>query len=339
MVFSSPAPFSDDSRSPDSLSLWERVRVRASRALSEGGAPSIADLHTIALSNEDALSTDSTAEKIALVLEYDGAEYQGFQVQSEKSTVQGVLEQALRSFYGRHVKTWGASRTDAGVHAEEQVVAYLAPREHAPTVIRDALNFYLPQDVKVREAWPVHVGFDPRRHARSRVYAYTICNAAYPSPMLVRTSHHVKARLDTQAMDRAARSLEGVHDFAAFTTDEYASSHPCVRIIRQARVDRSGDLVTLTLEANAFLPHQVRRTVGALVEVGLGRMTPAGFAALVEAPGKLKALPALPAKGLTLKNVRYPDFPPAAHREDERSGRDALAQLLAHRAPLTAARS
>jgi len=311
--------------------------VRASHALSEGGAPNIVDLHS-----EAALSPDSAAspeKKIALVLEYDGAEYQGFQVQPEKSTVQGVLEQALRLFYGRHVKTWGASRTDAGVHAEEQVVAYLAPKEHALAVIRDALNFYLPQDVKVREAWPVPVGFDPRRRARSRVYAYTIWNAAYPSPLLARTSHYVKARLDTEAMERAARSLEGVHDFAAFTTDEYAASHPCVRTVRQACVDRGGDLVTLTLEANAFLPHQVRRTAGALVEVGLGRMTPARFAALVEAPGKLKAGPALPAKGLTLKKVWYPDFPPAANREDQRDGRDVLAQLLAHRAPLTAARS
>jgi tRNA pseudouridine38-40 synthase len=313
--------------------------VRASYALSQAGATNLGEGAGAASRGQEAASTERSAQKTVLVLEYDGAEYQGFQVQPDKSTVQGVLEQALRSFYNQHVKTWGASRTDAGVHAEEQVVAYLAPREHAPAVIRDALNFYLPQDVKVREAWPVPADFDPRRHARSRVYAYTIWNAAYPSPLLARTSHHVKALLDTEAMERAARSLEGVHDFAAFTTDEYASSHPCVRTVRQARVDRGGDLVTLTLEANAFLPHQVRRTAGALVEVGLGRMTPARFAALVEAPGKLKARPALPAKGLTLKKVWYPDFPPAAHREDQRNGRDVLAQLLTRRAPLTAARS
>jgi len=172
-------------------------------------------------------------------------------------------------------------------------------------VVRDALNFHLPHDVKVREVWPVAEAFDPRRDATSRVYSYAIWNAAYPSPLLARTSHHVRSLLDSNGMDRRARGLEGEHDFASFTTDEYAAGHSCVRRVSVARVDRSGDLVTLTMAANAFMPHQVRRTVGGLIEVGLGRLSAEQFEEMIVSPGARKAGPAAPARGLTLKKVLY----------------------------------
>lgn len=307
---------SDQSRDAASELMWEQLRVQVSHAMSDTGSRRLGEVAS--------QKHDESGRKIALVLEYDGTEYEGFQVQPGKRTVQGTLEQALEKLYGEPVKTQGASRTDAGAHAEAQVAAFCAPRRRAPSVIRDALNFHLPRDVKVREARLVAEDFDARRDATGRVYTYLIWNAVYPSPLLGSTSHHVRGLLEADVMDRAARLLEGQHDFTSFTTDEYAAAHSCVRNVREAQVARSGDLVTLTMEANAFMPHQVRRTAGALVEVGLGRVTIAQFSELVDRPGLRKAGPTAPAKGLTLKRVLYADFPPARRQE----GREAFANDL-----------
>ncbi|MSQ11369.1 MAG: tRNA pseudouridine(38-40) synthase TruA [Dehalococcoidia bacterium] len=271
------------------------------------------------------------ARKIALVLEYEGTAYQGFQVQFGKPSIQGELQRALERLYETPMKTWGASRTDSGVHAEEQVVTFWATKAYPTDVLRAALNFHLPDDIKVREAWEAPGEFNPRRHALSRVYEYAIWNGPYPSPLRRRTAHHIPLAmrgLDEVAMDRAARTLEGEHDLFAFTTAEYARHKPTVRHVFTAQVQRHEHLVSIVLEANAFLPHQVRRTAGALVHVGLGRMTHAEFAALVDGPQRKQSALTLPARGLTLKRIAYADFPPslALRRHVEQSTRLCVVQ-------------
>jgi tRNA pseudouridine38-40 synthase len=259
----------------------------------------------------NASSASLAAENIAfaLVLEYDGAAYAGYQLQPGLTTVQGVLERALHAIYALPIRTRAASRTDTGVHAEEQVVAFSAPPKLVPERLRLALNHHLPEDVQVRGVWEVPASFEPRRHALSRVYTYDLWNAPYRSPLHRARAHFIPKPLDVALMAEAASALEGSHDFRAFTTPEYAAARSTTRRVLEARVERDGRLVRLTMEATAFLPHQVRRTAGALVQVGLGKLPVGALIAMVEQPGETFAGPALPPHGLTLAKVYYADFP------------------------------
>ncbi|MBI4233485.1 MAG: tRNA pseudouridine(38-40) synthase TruA [Chloroflexi bacterium] len=248
--------------------------------------------------------------ELALLVEYEGTAYQGFQVQHNGPTVQGALERALQQLTRQYTKTSGASRTDAGVHAKGQVVAFRTTAPYPPESFVRALNFYLPEDIRVQQAHEVAGGFDPRRDAFSREYGYLITNAPQPSALWRRFAEHVPQPLDVEAMRRAGKALVGVHDFAAFSgpmEHAGASTHRCVL---RAQVARRGPLVVLVMEANAFLPHQVRRTAGALVQVGLGKQSVEGFRELLHRGEPGKAAPSLPARGVCLVRVRYRDFPP-----------------------------
>ncbi|MSP78326.1 MAG: tRNA pseudouridine(38-40) synthase TruA [Dehalococcoidia bacterium] len=252
-----------------------------------------------------------TLGNVALVLEYEGTAYQGFQVQPGLPTVQGELEIALEKLFGMPVKTSGAGRTDAGVHALEQVVTFSATRPYAMDAIQSAMNFYLPDDIMVHAAYRVPADFDPRRDATSRVYEYTIWNAPTLSPMLRRVTHHLPHKLDVALMNKAAQALVGTHDFAAFTTAEEAREGSTVRTVISARVERKGSKVIATIESNAFLAHQVRLTIGALVDAGLGRLEVSDFARMVYRPEGKRVTVALPPTGLVLKKISYKNFPPA----------------------------
>jgi tRNA pseudouridine38-40 synthase len=243
------------------------------------------------------------ARRIALLLEYDGTRYQGFQLQASAPTIQGELERAIQALTGVRVKA--ASRTDSGAHARGQVVAFTTSSGYPPQVFLRALNHYLPPDIKVRGAWEAAPGFDPRRQARSRVYRYTILNSETPSPLVMPFAHWVREPLDVEAMARAASLLLGTHDFAPFA-GKVPGRRSTVRRVYRWDVWREGELVIMEAEANAFLPHQVRRTAGALVAVGLGRMTLEEFGAILEGRRELKGT-ALPARGLCLMRVKYDD--------------------------------
>ena len=154
--------------------------------------------------------------RLAVILEYRGGRYCGFQVQPQLPTVQGELERALEALYGEHVKTYGASRTDAGAHARGQVAAFDAPRDYPPRAVMGALNASLPGDVRVREAFEAPGGFDPRRQAASREYRYLVLNQERPSVFWRGYAWHVAQFLDVEAMQQAADGLLGCHDFRAF---------------------------------------------------------------------------------------------------------------------------
>jgi len=254
----------------------------------------------------------TTAEErrgIALLLEYDGTGFAGSQVQPEKRTVQGVLESALEEFTGERERIAFAGRTDAGVHASGQVAALSTSSAHSAATFRDALNHFLPEDVVVRTAVEVPVGFDPRRHASSRVYQYRIedgLGAVVRRPLGRLRAWQLGRPVDVPAMAAAVALLPiGVEqDWAAFA-GAVPTDYPTVRTMLDARVERCGPHdVRVTLEATGFLPHQVRMTVGALERVGGGRLSPQEFAGLVDGmPGT--AGPAAPPQGLTLVSVGY----------------------------------
>ncbi len=245
------------------------------------------------------------ARRIALLLEYDGTAFAGSQWQPAKRTIQGTVEAALESFTGEAQRVAFAGRTDAGVHASGQVAALTTGTSYAPEAFRDALNHFLPEDVAVRAAAVVAADFDPRRHARSRQYRYRVEDGRGRSPLTRHRAWQVERPLDDSTMAAAVALLpRDQRDWAAFG-GTVPDGYPTVRTLLDARVERDGPHgLVVTLEADGFLPHQVRRTMGALVRVGVGQLTPAGFAAMVDGP-PASAGPTAPPQGLTLIAVRY----------------------------------
>ena len=248
---------------------------------------------------------EGALRRIALLIEYDGARYRGFQWQPDAPTIQSELELAIEKLTGERVRIAGAGRTDSGVHARGQVASFLTSANFAPETLLQALNHHLPNDISVHAASDVDLGFDPRRDAVSRRYRYVIYNAPTPSPLHRRRSCHVRGELDVTVMDLAARFLLGVHDFASFARSPEIPGASTVRRITEASVHSVGQFVILELEGNAFLTHQVRRTAGALVEVGRGRMGVEEFRELIERPSPGLAGPTLSPEGLCLEEVRY----------------------------------
>jgi len=242
------------------------------------------------------------ARRLCLLLEYDGTRYAGSQAQRRAPTIQGELETALDKLTGERVPIAFAGRTDAGVHARGQVAAFSTSSALETEVFERGLNAWLPQDVAVRRAAEAPEQFDPRRHATSRTYHYTFYNTPARSPLWRSYAWHVAEALDTDAMQEAAAALVGEHDFAAFSRREGVGT---VRRARCCQVVRRGALVTLDIEADAFLRQQVRRTAGALVQVGSGRLGVADFRELLRRAEPNSAGPVAPALGLCLLRVTY----------------------------------
>ncbi len=248
--------------------------------------------------------------RLALIVEYEGTQYHGFQYQANAPSIQRELELALERFTGEKIRIRGAGRTDASVHARGQVVAFDTGVSHQAATFVSALNFYLQEDIAVKAAYRVPESFDPRRRAISREYRYTILNSSTPSPLERRFSCLVRKTLNVETMDEAARTLVGVHDFASFSGPLQGRWKSTRREVYRAGVVREGARVIFDMEGNAFLPQQVRRTAGALVEVGLGRMSMEGFID-ISRRGVRGAMPlTMPPQGLCLMRVNYKDFPP-----------------------------
>jgi tRNA pseudouridine38-40 synthase len=244
-------------------------------------------------------------------VEYDGTEFAGFQLQPGARTVQGELEAALaRLSGGIRQPVMGAGRTDAGVHATGQVIAFTYPGGLSVEDLKAALNGNLPPDVAIRDLRRAPAGFNPRYAARYREYRYSIWNGPR-SPLRGRTAHWVRVDLDLAAMARAAMALEGRHDFSAFGG---ADSQP-VRTVHRIRVRRTGSLVTIDVRADAFLRGMARRIVAVLLAVGMGKVEASAMGSLLAAGTPAIEGAAAPAKGLCLRHV-------ALGRRDWRTGND-----------------
>jgi len=249
-----------------------------------------------------------SSNRIILIVEYDGTDYHGSQYQANAPTVQGEIEKALKMLTGEKIRIKMASRTDAGVHARGQVVAFDTSTVLPVKSFVDGMNHFLPDDIAVKEAYRAADGFDVRRRAVSREYRYYILNSPARSPMRQRFSYRINGDLDVEAMDRACKALIGRHDFASFVASENtARARRTVRDVFEAEVKRDGDMIIFKMVANAFLPHQVRNTAGALIRVGQGRMTVEEFHDLTTSGTPGLAGPTAPAAGLCLTRVNYPD--------------------------------
>lgn len=251
--------------------------------------------------------------RLLALLEYDGTDFAGFQVQKRGRTVQGELERALEQITGDHVRVVGGGRTDSGVHAQAQGAHFDTEWDRPIATLERALNAVLPKDLAVRSLSAVDQGFSARFSAMSRAYRYTILNRPTRLPLLGRYSLHVSDRLDTDAMARAALLLVGKHDFGAFGTPPHGDN--TVREMHQARVSRDGELVHVDLEANAFLYRMVRRIVGTLLLVGKGQMTIDEFKQVLAR--QRRAGQSVPPQGLCLVAVKYAETAKAERAEPE----------------------
>ncbi len=232
-------------------------------------------------------------------VEYDGTDFAGFQAQPGLRTVQGELEAALsRLSGGIRRRVDAAGRTDAGVHASGQVIAFTDAGRLPAEELERALNALLPVDVAIRDLRRVSAGFHPRHAARYREYRYTVWNGPR-SPLRERMALGVRVPLDTAAMERVGSVLVGRHDFSAFG----AADRQPVRTVHWVRVRRAGSLVTIDVAADAFLRGMVRRIVAVLIEAGRGKIDEQQVAAILASRRPALHGAVAPARGLCLRRV------------------------------------
>ena len=239
-----------------------------------------------------------------LVLAYDGTGLHGWQIQPDVTTVQGLLVEAARPLFDGQTRVIGASRTDAGVHALGQTVTLTAESTLAPTAVAAALNARLPRQVRVVAATAAPAGFDARRAARGKRYAYVIDNGRVPSPMLLRYAWHVPTPLDLAGLRDALGVVRGRHDFSSFCAAPGRDADPDC-LVRAVHVRRRKAIVAILISADRFLHHMVRNLVGSAVEVGRGVRSPAWLGEVLGSRDRTLAGPTAPAHGLTLIRILY----------------------------------
>lgn len=246
--------------------------------------------------------------RFALGLEYDGTDFIGWQIQPAGRSVEGALAAAVSFVAGEPIGVRGAGRTDAGVHALQQVAHFDTSVVRTPRQWLLGINSNLPPDVALRWVEEVPADFDARRSAVSRRYRYTILQQAFRPALLRQRAWWLRQPLDHAAMTTAATSWLGEHDFSAFRGAGCQAKSPRRRLLSVAIAKHTrgeGSLFTFEFTANAFLLHMVRNLVGTLVAIGSGELTPAAAAAILECRDRRQAGVTAPPEGLALVEVLY----------------------------------
>ncbi len=246
---------------------------------------------------------------IKLIIEYDGKLFNGWQKQPGKLNIQGEIEQAIFKVTGEEVDLIGSGRTDAGVHALGQVANFkLKESTLSIDKMAMAINSQLKPTIRIKEATEVDERFHSRYNAKKKTYRYVINNSPIPSAIYRGMQYHFKAPLDVDKMNKAAKYLEGEHDFKSFKSSG-TSSKTSVRTIYEAKVYReyhnNMDLVVIELTGNGFLYNMVRIISGTLLDVGCGKIDAKDVKEILDAKDRKRAGKTLPANGLFLVNVCY----------------------------------
>lgn len=260
----------------------------------------------------DAVGTSPDIQRWAVLLEYDGGAFVGWQRQANGVSIQSLLEDAAsRLSGGRDVASVTAGRTDAGVHASGQVAHLDFPGslQLNPRAVRDGLSFHLkPHPVAVLDAAPVSLDWNARFSALNRRYRYRILNRSTRPALDAGQVWHVKFPLDADAMRRAAQTLLGRHDFSTFRASSCQAKSP-LRTLDRLDVRRDGEMILFEVEARSFLHHQVRNLVGTLQMVGCGRWPEERVRQALDARDRSKGGPTAPPDGLALTGVGYEPDP------------------------------
>jgi tRNA pseudouridine38-40 synthase len=242
---------------------------------------------------------------IKLLIEYDGTNYQGWQVQPQGPTIQGMIEEKLALLTGETIHLIGSGRTDAGVHAFGQVAHFKTKSQMEVHSIQRALNSLLPPDIVIQRAEEVEEDFHARKQSKSKVYEYRILNRNIRSPFHRGYAWHISQELDFEEMKNATQRLVGEHDFSSFRSVG-SPTRTAIRKVIRAEWKRGRDgIILFEIEANGFLKQMVRAIVGTLVEVGQGKISSEEFQRILDSKDRKRAGPTAPAHGLVLKEVKY----------------------------------
>ncbi len=248
---------------------------------------------------------EALKRNIRLILEYDGGGYHGWQIQPGVRTIQQVVEEAIQRITQHPSRLTPAGRTDAGVHALQQVAHFHTSSRLDPDTLQRALNALLPEDIRILLAQEVEWSFHARFSALGKRYEYRIWNDRVASAFQHRYSWNLSSPLDLQAMEEASRFIKGRHDFSSFRSSNCDANNP-IREVIDCGWRREGPLLVFWIEANAFLKYMVRSIVGTLVEVGLGKRAPEEIPCILMRKDRAAAGMTAPARGLFLTSVRYP---------------------------------
>jgi tRNA pseudouridine38-40 synthase len=235
-------------------------------------------------------------QNIKIIVEYDGTDFSGWQLQPGKRTVQGELEKALKIIFGKKIRVTGSGRTDSGVHALGQVASFAVPKEFHPEELKNAINGNVSHDIFVKESKRVPEDFNARFSAGSRIYRYQI--AKEKSVFNKRFFYQLDGDLNIRAMKRAGKELLGMKDFTNLATKDRGDCY-----VKRIKIFEKEDNIFIEVEANRFLRRMVRGIVGLLIAVGKGEITP--FDTKKVLSGKKRRPPVAPPEGLFLVKVKY----------------------------------
>lgn len=256
--------------------------------------------------------------RLMLRIQYEGTDYEGWQIQSRGQTIQGILQDCLYRLMGERVNLIGAGRTDSGVHALEQIATFdtssLCP--HPTHVIKRALNAMLPEDIRIIEVKKVDEGFHARYSSIRKRYTYMIADDPDIPVFIRRYVWWIKVPLNLDLMLKASSLLIGNHDFRSFmgsgslvkntTRTIYSIDMERMFNLPFIFIEFRCNLIKITIEADGFLRHMVRNIVGTLVQVGRRKIAPEMVKEILYARDRKTAGPKAPAKGLFLERVYYP---------------------------------
>lgn len=242
---------------------------------------------------------------IRATVSYDGTDFAGFQRQPNARSVQGELESALSGLYGHPVTVRGAGRTDAGVHAKGQVIAFVAPATVPPEKVAIVLGGWLPADVALRDSEVTTTEFNPRRHAVRRTYRYGFVQDRCRDPLRDRFTTRLWPGLNVAAMEEAAQLLLGDHDFRSFCTVGDEDESGTTRTLGSVRFETHGAFTTVEWQARSFLRKQVRCMMGALFAVGRGKFAPQVVGEMLAGQAWPPQMAVAPPQGLVFERVDY----------------------------------
>lgn len=242
--------------------------------------------------------------RVMLIVAYDGTNYHGWQMQPNAVTIEQILNEKLSELLGEEIVVIGASRTDAGVHAEGNVAVFDTETRIPAEKISYALNRTLPDDIVVQESFEVESDFHPRKCDSIKTYEYRILNRNFNLPVKGRNSYHFHRKLDLDKMREAAAYFVGRHDFKNFCSS-HTQAKSTIRIIYSLDIEEIDDEIVLTVSGNGFLYNMVRMLTGTLLDVGTGKMNPDRISELLAARERNHSPHTAPARGLTLLDIEY----------------------------------
>lgn len=241
---------------------------------------------------------------IRLLIEYDGTNYAGWQWQKNEKTIQETLLKTIEQVIQENTKLYGASRTDAGVHALGQVANFKTTSNIPSQRLVHAINFYLPYDITVKHAVDVSESFHAQYCAKSKIYQYTLFNDWIRTSLNRHFCYMYGFKLDIDKMTSATKYIIGIHDFTSFTTKAWCEKNR-IRTVKRLDIRKEGKYIYFTIEANGFLYNMVRTIVGTLIEIGRGKIPVEDVEEILNSKNRKLAGPTAPARGLCLIEVKY----------------------------------